>query len=218
MKQLITTSDGSHTVYVPELDEHYHSVHGAVQESNFIFIKNGFDKSFADPLNIFEVGFGTGLNTLLTAIRSKEGKREINYTSIEKYPLEDSFIRSLNHYLFAGNRGKEISDLIHSAPWDQFVPVFKNFNLLKIHGDIKVYPLSGKFDLIYFDAFGPDKQPEMWTPDVFESIASLTGKGGTLVTYSAKGDVQRNLRACGFGVTLLPGPPGKRQIIRAVKI
>ena len=218
MIQLKITADGSHTLYVPELDEHYHSIHGAVQESNIIFIGAGFDRCQADPLNIFEVGFGTGLNTLLTSLKSASGKREVNYTTIEKYPVDETIIKSINHHLYGGKSAKELACLIHSAPWDIWVSICNNFNLRKIKGDITDYPLSGKYELIYFDAFGPDKQPEMWTPEVFASIASVTEKGGALVTYSAKGEVKRNLKACGFEVTLLPGPPGKRQIIRAVKI
>lgn len=218
LNQLITTSDGSHTIYVPALDEHYHSIHGAVQESRFIFINNGFDACKADPLNIFEVGFGTGLNALLTAIESQAGDREVNYTSIEKYPVEEKIISSLNHHLFTGEEGKEINKLIHSSPWNIFVKICKNFNLKKIKGDFTVEPPSGRYDLIYFDAFGPDKQPEMWTREMFAEIADVTNKNGVLVTYSAKGEVKRNLKTCGFKVTLLPGPPGKRQIIRAVKI
>jgi tRNA U34 5-methylaminomethyl-2-thiouridine-forming methyltransferase MnmC len=217
LNQLITTSDGSHTIYVPELNEHYHSIHGAVQESDFIFINTGFGMSDANPLNIFEIGFGTGLNALLTALKSISGMREVNYTSIEKYPVDDTIIRSLNHHLYAGEYGKELSDLIHSAPWEIRVNICKNFSLLKIKGDLTIFPLKGQYNLIYFDAFGPDKQPEMWTPEVFSSIASVTEKGGSLVTYSAKGEVKRTLRGCGFEVALLPGPPGKRQIIRAVK-
>jgi len=216
--QLKTTLDGSHTLFVPELNEHYHSIHGAVQESNFIYINAGFNWCKADPLNIFEVGFGTGLNALLTGLKSLCGKREVNYTTIEKYPVDKTIVRSLNHHLYAGESGKELSDLIHSARWDRWASICKNFNLRKIKGDLSGYTFSGKYDLIYFDAFGPDKQPEMWTPEVFASIASVTEKDGALVTYSAKGEVRRNLQACGFEVTLLPGPPGKRQIIRAVKI
>jgi tRNA U34 5-methylaminomethyl-2-thiouridine-forming methyltransferase MnmC len=216
--QLITTSDGSHTIFVPELNEHYHSIHGAVQESNFIFINTGFAGCMADPVRILEVGFGTGLNALLTVLKSQTGDRKVFYTTVEKYPLEETILRSLNHHLFAGDYGKELSDLIHSAQWNKEVEICKNFTIMKIEGDITDAPFSGKYDLIYFDAFGPDKQPEMWTIEVFASIASVTEKGGALVTYSAKGEVKRNLKACGFEVTLLPGPPGKRQIIRAVKI
>jgi tRNA U34 5-methylaminomethyl-2-thiouridine-forming methyltransferase MnmC len=218
LNKLILTSDGSHTIYVPELDEHYHSIHGAVQESNFIFIKTGFDSCMADPVNIFEVGFGTGLNALLTAMKSISGKKIVNYTSIEKFPLDEAISGGLNHHLFAGKAGRELSDLIHGASWDKWTMIHKNFRLLKIRGDITDFNIKGKYNLIYFDAFGPDKQPEIWTSSVFESIAGATVKNGIFVTYSAKGDVKRNLRACGFEVSLLPGPPGKRQITRAVKI
>jgi tRNA U34 5-methylaminomethyl-2-thiouridine-forming methyltransferase MnmC len=218
LKKLIITSDGSHTIYVPELNEHYHSVHGAVQESNFIFINTGFESCKSNPVNIFEVGFGTGLNALLTAMKNSSGIKEVNYTAIEKYPVDESTVSLLNYNLFTGEKGREIFDMIHSAPWDKWVKIYKNFNLLKINGDIVDYPIPGKYNLIYFDAFGPDKQPEIWTPEVFETIAAATENNGIFVTYSAKGEVKRNLKACGFEVTLLPGPPGKRQIIRAVKI
>jgi tRNA U34 5-methylaminomethyl-2-thiouridine-forming methyltransferase MnmC len=218
LNKLIITSDGSHTIYVPELNEHYHSIHGAVQESNFIFINSGFETSSADPVNIFEVGFGTGLNALLTALKCCLGTREVNYTAIEKFPVDDSMLSSLNHHLFTVKTGKVISELIHSAPWGKRTRICKNFNLLKINADITDITFNEKYNLIYFDAFGPDKQPEIWTSKVFESIAAATEKDGIFVTYSAKGEVKRNLKACGFAVTLLPGPPGKRQIIRAVKI
>jgi tRNA U34 5-methylaminomethyl-2-thiouridine-forming methyltransferase MnmC len=218
LNKIIKTTDGSHTIYVPELNEHYHSIHGAVQESSFIFINNGFEFCNADPLNIFEVGFGTGLNVLLTALKSISGTREINYTSIEKYPVSKKIIRSLNHHLFAGGNGKDLYKSIHSSPWNEKVKISKYLNLTKIFGDFTTTPLSGKFDLIYFDAFGPDKQPEMWTKEMFAGIATVTHKNGVFVTYSAKGEVKRNLKACGFDVYLIPGPPGKRQIIRGIKI
>lgn len=217
MNQIITTADGSHTIFVPELNEHYHSIHGAVQESKFIFINNGFEVCDTSPLNIFEVGFGTGLNSLLTALKSKDGKREVRYTTIEKYPLESDIINALNHHLFTEIAGKELFNLIHSSPWDIRTNICKNFSLLKIKGDFTSVALEGSYDLIYFDAFGPDKQPEMWTREIFAGIAGITNTNGIFVTYSAKGEVKRNLIACGFEVTLLPGPPGKRQIIRAVK-
>lgn len=217
MNQLIITSDGSHTIYVPELDEHYHSIHGAIQESTFIFIENGFDFCKADPVNIFEVGFGTGLNALLTAMKSLNGSRLVYYTSIEKYPLGKEVTELLNYHQFTGKAGKETYDLIHSSQWNTMVKINKNFNLMKIKGDITLESVSGKYDLIYFDAFGPDKQPEMWTKKLFGSISAMTIKNGVFVTYSAKGEVKRNLMECGFEVSRLAGPPGKRQIIRAIK-
>jgi len=215
--QIIKTSDGSDTIFVPEIDEHYHSIHGAIQESTYIFIKNGFEVCKADPLNIFEVGFGTGLNALLTAIRSIPGNKEVNYTAVEKYPLDKKIINSLNYNDYTGENAGNIFHLIHSASWNIKVNICKNFNLEKIETDFTARPPSGRYDLIYFDAFGPDKQPEMWTREIFNWIAAITNKRGILVTYSAKGEVKRNLRACGFDVTLLPGPPGKRQMISAVK-
>ena len=218
VNQIIKTADGSDTIFVPELNEHYHSIHGAVQESEFIFIKSGFEFCLADPLNIFEVGFGTGLNALLTAIKCKDGDRVVNYTTIEKYPIDKRTINSLNHPHFAGEAGKEIFNLIHAAPWNKNVNICNNFNFKKKEGDFTIEIPPGKYDLIYFDAFSPDKQPEMWTKEIFSIIASVTNINGVFVTYSAKGEVKRNLIANGFNVTLLPGPPGKRQIIRAVKI
>jgi tRNA U34 5-methylaminomethyl-2-thiouridine-forming methyltransferase MnmC len=217
LNQLIITSDGSHTIYVPDIDEHYHSVHGAIQESNHIFIKNGFEICKADPLNIFEVGFGTGLNALLTALKCLSGNKEVNYTSIEKYPLYEHIVRSLNYSDYAGENAKEIFQVIHSVPWNISVNVCKNFNLKKIEADLTTYTISGRYDLIYFDAFGPDKQPEMWTREIFDKIASITNRQGIFVTYSAKGEVRRALKSRGFEVTLLPGPPGKRHMISSVK-
>jgi tRNA U34 5-methylaminomethyl-2-thiouridine-forming methyltransferase MnmC len=218
LNTIVNTADGSHTIYIPELDEHYHSFYGAVQESEFIFINNGYDFCKSDPVSILEIGFGTGLNTLLTAIKSMTGTKKVNYTSIEKYPLDGKMISVLNHHRFAGRNGKKIFNLIHSASWNLDISISENFTLKKIESDFTKGQLSGNYDLIYFDAFGPDKQPEMWTKAMFSKISDVTNKNGILVTYSAKGEVKRTLKACGFDVNLLPGPPGKRQMIRAVKI
>lgn len=218
MKKIVETSDGSHTIYVPELDEHYHSVHGAVQESDFIFLKNGFEMCKADPVNIFEVGFGTGLNALLTAVKAAEGKIDVFYTSIEKYPLEEDIVKSLNHNMFSGSGNEFIYERIQSSEWNKMLNICPHFNLMKIKADLLATRISGNFDLIYFDAFGPDKQPQMWTSEILGLIASITKPGGIFVTYSAKGEVRRILKSVGFQVSLLPGPPGKRQMISAIKI
>jgi len=136
LNKLVTTSDGSHTIYVPDLDEHYHSIHGAVQESEHIYIRSGFDFCKADPVFIFEVGFGTGLNALLTAISALNGSREVFYTAVEKYPIEEKMLNQLNHFTFAGKRGKEISSSINSASWGKMINICRNFNLEKIISDI----------------------------------------------------------------------------------
>lgn len=212
------TSDGSHTLFIPAMDEHYHSVYGAVQESEFIFVNAGFNFCKADPLFLFEVGFGTGLNVLLTAMMNLGAKREVHYTSIEKFPLSGDIISSLNHGNFVPGEGKLIFDRIHSCQWNMPNEISDNFTLTKIGGDLLTDDIAGEYNLIYFDAFGPDKQPEMWNDKVFEKISEHTLKNGVFVTYSAKGEIKRRLRKYGFEVTLLPGPPGKRQIIRAVKV
>lgn len=217
MAELIITADGSHTIFVPELNEHYHSVNGAVQESNHVFIKAGYDFCKADPLRIFEVGFGTGLNALLTASRCLTEKREVIYTTIEKYPIGQDLVYALNYKTFIGENERELFDSIHSAPWGEYIQINEFFCLKKINGDLITHSPAGKHDLIYFDAFGPDKQPSMWSREIFKKVADITDNKGILTTYSAKGEVKRILKENGFVVTLLPGPPGKRQMIRAVK-
>jgi tRNA U34 5-methylaminomethyl-2-thiouridine-forming methyltransferase MnmC len=218
MIEIVKTEDGSDTLYVRELDEHYHSVHGAVMESEFIFIEAGFDHCNSDPLRIFEAGFGTGLNALLTAIRNLPDRRVVHYTSIEKFPLSEKIVDSLNYKDLVSREGKLIFDRIHGCAWNSQEKICDNFWLYKVRGDLTSVTLKGSFDLIYFDAFGPDKQPGMWTDEVFSMISGHTAKNGILVTYSSKGEVKRKLKKYGFEVTLLPGPPGKRHIIRAVKI
>ena len=217
MTQLIITSDGSHTLFVPELNEHYHSVNGAAQESNHVFITSGYDYCKENIIRIFEVGFGTGLNALLTASRCMKDKRKVLYTAIEKYPLEHKITDNLNYDTFAGDYGKAIFGAIHSAPWNKISAIHENFDLLKINGDLISDDLHGIYNLIYFDAFGPDKQPDMWSRAVFRKISEITATGGLLTTYSAKGEIKRILKENGFVVELLPGPPGKRQMIRAFK-
>ncbi len=217
MIEIIRTSDGSDTLYVPEINEYYHSVHGAIQESRFIFINYGLNFCKTRSVRIFEAGFGTGLNALLTAEVSVRNNRKIVYTAIEKYPLQDNIINSLNYKEFVSENCKYIFDGIHSCRWNMPEKLTRNFTLAKIEGDLLTHKIEGTFDLIYFDAFGPDKQPELWTHEVFKRIADMTSTNGVLVTYSVKGEVKRALTENGFRVTLLPGPPGKRQILRAVK-
>jgi tRNA U34 5-methylaminomethyl-2-thiouridine-forming methyltransferase MnmC len=218
MLEIIKTADGSHTIFVSELNEHYHSVNGAFRESSFIFINNGFDFNKAESLRIFEVGFGTGLNTFLSAIRSKKENRRVYYTAIEKYPLPDDIIQALNYPDFVDKNDRMIFRAIHDSPWNSPQKIHSNFTLTKTRGDLITDDISGNFDIIYFDAFGPDKQPEMWTGEIFRKISEIVTIKGILVTFTSKGEVKRRLREFGFQVDILPGPPGKRHIIRAVKI
>lgn len=239
MKRIIErTEDGSATLFVPELNEHYHSIKGARTESQHIFIDMGFKASTAFQPRILEIGFGTGLNALLTLETAGEEKRVVHYTGIELYPLSWEEVDVLNysdHPLF-----KEL----HTAPWDTDVNITPYFTLHKIQGDVNkvisgerleirdkspinhssliANPLSltpnPYFDLVYFDAFAPEKQPEMWSEELFRNIYACMNANGILTTYCAKGVIRRLLQAVGFTVERLPGPPGgKREILRATK-
>lgn len=218
MSEIRKTEDGSDTIYVADLNEHYHSVHGAIRESEIICIDSGFSYCTADPVRIFEAGFGTGLNALLTAVKSRTGNREVFYTAIEKFPLPPEIALRLNYPDLIPGDYRTLFESMHTSPWGIPEKIFGNFTLLKLKGDLITDPVNGEYDLIYFDAFGPDKQPEMWSKEVFRKIAGITSANAILVTYSVKGDVKRRLREVGFNLTLLPGPRGKRHILRAVKI
>jgi len=217
--QPVITEDGSSTLFVPELNEHYHSIHGAIQESMHIFIGAGYKEVNSFPVNILEVGYGTGLNAFLTFLESKKDRNaEVNYTAIEKYPLQNDIVHLLN-YPGQINRNKTIVfQTLHSASWEKKVRISEKFTLRKIQCDITCALLPDNFfELVYFDAFGPDIQPELWTEYIFRKIyKSMTNKS-FLVTYSVKGTVTRALKAAGFSIEKLPGPPGKREITRATK-
>jgi len=217
--QIITTSDGSHTLYLPEMDEHYHSVNGAIAESEYVYINKGFNYFPGKNPRVFEVGFGTGLNCLLTALQAAKNKRTTNYISIEKNPLKKNTIEELNYGNLISLEAQTVFNKIHQCKWNEFVSISKYFNLHKIKGDLIEIDLKPfeNCDVIYFDAFAPDKQTEMWTPQIFEKIFSATSPGGILVTYSAKGEVRRQLGACGFEMERLPGPPGKNEMLRGIK-
>ncbi len=218
-RKIIDTSDGSHTLFVPELEEHYHSIHGAIQESKHVFIEAGLRFLNKTNVSILEIGFGTGLNALLTCIDGQKNARKIIYDTIELYPLSSEEIKQLNYGKILGGNAQDFFTKIHNADWDKTVIINSlqgSFLLHKIYADLLDYSPTGKYDLVFFDAFGPDKQAEMWQPYIFEKIAKTMNSKGLLLTYSAKGDVKRALRAAGFKVKLIPGPPGKREMIRAI--
>jgi tRNA U34 5-methylaminomethyl-2-thiouridine-forming methyltransferase MnmC len=215
--ELRMTADGSHTLYVPVLDEHYHSHFGALTESKHIFINAGLASLKSNKVSILEAGFGTGLNALLTALYASDNQVSVIYVALEKYPLDPSLLLQLNYGALTGAEGRELFEAIHNAPWEITVKLTPWFTLEKRLSDLTAVSVEGLYDLVYFDAFGPDKQPEMWSREVMQKIAAVTHSGSVFVTYSAKGELKRTLRNLGFEVTLLPGPPGKRVITRAVK-
>lgn len=217
--KLVKTSDGSHTLYLPDLDEQYHSVHGAQTESMHVFIQNGYRFHNTPAPVVFEVGLGTGLNCLLTALEAEKMKRPTTFISIEKYPLEMELVKELNYGHEATPDIRELFIQIHESTWDETVQITPYLRLLKLKGDLLDSPfdINKQFDIVYFDAFGPSKQPEMWTDPIFKKIYDHTTDGGIFVTYSAKGLVRRQLSACGYEMERLPGPPGKFQMLRGTK-
>jgi tRNA U34 5-methylaminomethyl-2-thiouridine-forming methyltransferase MnmC len=212
------TADGSNTIYNRQLNEHYHSTFGAVQESMHVFIHAGLKKIEKKQIRIFEMGFGTGLNVLLTYLNRKEFDN-IEYHSMELFPLDEGMALGLDYesHLKLSMDEIEIYKLIQTCPWNILQEISPDFNLKKINKSIINASLSGNFDLVYYDAFAPSVQPELWTAEIFEKIYRSMNPDAVLVTYCAKGDVRRAMQECGFVVERIPGPPGKFHMLRAIK-
>ncbi len=218
MITLEPTADGSNTLFVPELDEHYHSVKGALTESQHIFIQMGLNHSQAESPHVLEIGFGTGLNAFLTLLEAEKQQRKVCFTSIERYPLKEDIVRKLGYPEIIAPEKSEKFYALHTAPWNQSVEISSYFTLHKIEGDFTHFDFQSHYDVVYFDAFAPEKQPEMWSQPLFDRLYQQMNPGGILTTYCAKGVVRRMLQAAGFTVERLPGPPGgKREILRASK-
>ncbi len=210
------TDDKSHTLFVPELKEHYHSTYGAIQESQHIYINAGMHCSHKNPLTIFEMGFGTGLNAYLTYLKANKNKIQTFYYSIEKFPLDLNIVSKLNYPHLIGNKF-EVYNKMHECKWNELINLSPYFQLLKIKADIKKFIINFRYDVVYFDAFGPDVQPCLWKKQIFEKIINSLNTNGIFITYSAKGEVKRNLKNLNMKIETIPGPKGKREIIRAFK-
>jgi tRNA U34 5-methylaminomethyl-2-thiouridine-forming methyltransferase MnmC len=211
-RHITTSADGSTTLWVPGLDEHYHSIHGALTESLHVFIEAGFKKIQRSPLRILEVGLGTALNARLTFDEALLSDRKVHYTALEKYPLNANEIEALG----AAGMEKEVP-FLGAKPYERELHGGL-FEFTLIPEDLKTWTAPAQsFDLIYFDAFAPSAQPDLWTLEVFEKMAYVLASGGALVTYCAKGDVKRSMKAAGLRVERLPGPPRKREMTRAWK-
>lgn len=212
------TADGSSTLYVPHWDQHYHSTHGAAQESRHVFIEAGLNAAKGDPVHVLEIGFGTGLNALLTLAAAERNRQRTVYVSLEAYPLVKEEWEQLDYSQLPEVREsqKRLAEL-HLAPWEQAVQIGDAFLLTKRRLKLEDWESPPAFHVVYFDAFAPEAQPELWTEDVFRRMYDSLLPGGVLVTYSAKGEVRRRLSAVGFRVEKLPGPPGKREMLRAWK-
>ena len=217
-RKVIITADGSSTIYLPEWDEQYHSIHGAIQEAKHVFIKSGLSLFFNKKVSILEIGFGTGLNSFITFLEASKLNLIIDYVGVEAYPVSEEEIEKLNYV--SELKAEEFSTVfseMHQLEWEIKNEISSKFSLTKRKQFFNEIQGQNKFNLIYFDAFGAQFQPELWTEDIFKLMYLALKKGGVLVTYCAKGSVRRAMQSVGFFVERLEGPPGKREMLRATK-
>lgn len=214
------TEDGSHTLYLPELDEHYHSTHGAIRESLHVYLEAGLHHCHKEEINLLEIGFGTGLNAFLTLLDTEKSGKIVRYTSLEQYPVSIADAEQFNYSKLLDPSKEEIFMQLHSSLWGEWVEMTPAFHLRKLQIDasnLDNFQPETPFDVIYYDAFAPEKQPTMWREEIFNRLYTLSNQGAVLTTYCAKGAVRRMLQSAGYQVTRLPGPPGKREILKAIK-
>ncbi|GLU44080.1 tRNA (5-methylaminomethyl-2-thiouridine)(34)-methyltransferase MnmD [Allomuricauda sp. NBRC 101325] len=217
-RKIIVTGDGSKTIQIEEWNEQYHSKHGAVQEAYHVFIKHGLQLFTDTEINLLEIGFGTGLNALITYLEAPKQQLTINYTGVEAYPVEMNEVEQLDYCQQLGAEEMEpVFKQMHQIPWESPNKISDYFTLHKQQKDFKEISETNQFHLIYFDAFGARVQPDLWTEYIFSIMHTALQQGGVLVTYAAKGSVRRAMQAVGFTVERLPGPPGKREMLRAIK-
>lgn len=222
-RKIIKTADGSATIFLPEWNEHYHSKHGALQEAQHVFIKTGLhhflEKKFPENLSILEIGFGTGLNALITYYEAQKYEVNINYTGVEAYPVSSEELGALNYAEAVSEKDASgVFKKLHETKWGKKEIISSFFHLQKEQMFFSDIRAENAYDLIFFDAFGPRVQPDLWTEKIFSLMYRALNNGGVLVTYSAKGSVRRAMQAVGFLVERLPGPPGKREMLRATRI
>ncbi|MCB9033171.1 MAG: tRNA (5-methylaminomethyl-2-thiouridine)(34)-methyltransferase MnmD [Chitinophagales bacterium] len=219
--ELVTTLEGSHSLFIADLDEQYHSKYGAIQESQHVFINAGlkYQAEQFNEINILEVGFGTGLNALLTLQYAIENQLKINYYTIEPFPLAEEITTQLNYpnYLEEFKTAKNYFQELHTVSWNENHSIHQNFNFTKYQTTLQAIQLAQQFHLCYYDAFAPSAQPELWTTAIFQKIYDNLLPNAVLVTYCAKGQVKRNFKSIGFQLEALSGPKGKREMVRAKK-
>lgn len=221
-RQPLITGDGSPTIFIPALNVTYHSRHGALQESRHVFIQEGLlpavSASPASPLRILEMGFGTGLNALLSLLEANQRKISLHYTALELYPLSGEEAATLSYDdLFENPANRASYRDLHHCAWETDVQVSPHFTLCKRKISMTAFADDSGFDLIYYDAFAPSAQPELWTEEVFALLHNLSRPGALLVTYCSKGSVRRAMQVAGWMVEKRPGPPGKREMVRGFR-
>ncbi|OGS74191.1 MAG: SAM-dependent methyltransferase [Flavobacteria bacterium RIFCSPLOWO2_12_FULL_35_11] len=217
-RKIMITADGSTTIHITEWDEQYHSKHGAIQEAKHVFIKNGLLLFANRKISVLEIGFGTGLNCFITFLEAPKMNLEIDYVGVEAYPLAAEEVEKMNYVdQLEATEFSNVFNQMHKQDWEISGKISPEFSLTKRKQFFNEISDENKFDLIYFDAFGARVQPELWTEEIFEKMYKALKPEGVLVTYSAKGSVRRAMLAVGFLVEKLPGPPGKREMLRATK-
>ncbi|MFV5701955.1 MULTISPECIES: tRNA (5-methylaminomethyl-2-thiouridine)(34)-methyltransferase MnmD [Flavobacterium] len=217
-REIIQTLDGSTTIHLQEWDECYHSKHGAIQEAQHVFIKNGLSLFQNRQISILEIGFGTGLNAFITFLEARKMNQSIDYVGVEAYPISAEEVVSMN-YVDELNAGSEsaVFKKMHESNWGEQIVLSNDFLLTKRKQFFEEIDDLEKFDLIYFDAFGYRVQPELWSTEIFKKMYNSLKPKGVLVTYAARGVVKRSMIEVGFTVEKLEGPPGKREMFRAKK-
>ncbi len=217
-RKIVKTADGSTTIHLEEWNEQYHSKHGAVQEAYHVFIKHGLDQ-FSESVDILEIGFGTGLNAFITLLESEKRLLKVKYHGVEAYPVSLEEIEALNYTELLSIPPALDAWFVemHKTKWDINTEITPRFELCKRRQFFSDITDKNVFDLIYFDAFGTRVQPELWTESIFKKMYTALKSPGILVTYAAKGSVRRAMQSVGFKVERLPGPPGKREMLRAIK-
>lgn len=217
-RQITITGDGSVTIHLPEMNESYHSKFGAIQEAVHVFIKNGLTLTQGRPIAILEIGFGTGLNAFITYLESLKSGQVIQYTGIEAYPVAIEEAAQLNYVsqLHADNE-QHAFDRMHNEEWEKQISINDSFTLVKRKEMFQDIEDEDKYDLIYFDAFGYPSQPELWSAAIFRKMYDALKKDGILVTYACRTVIRKAMIEAGFTVKKLPGPPGKREMLRAIK-
>ena len=215
-RKIIVTSDGSSTLYLPDLNEHYHSTNGAIQEAYHVYIKKGLHTIKSNEVTVLEIGFGTGLNCFISFLEA--ANKVIHYVGVEAYPVTLDEVAQLNYVTeLKASKEKAVFNKMHSVAWEEAHQLAANFWLTKRQQFFKDICYEACFDIIYFDAFGPEKQPDLWTEAIFKKMYEALKPNGLLVTYASKGLVKRAMRSVGFKVKRLPGPPGKWHMLQAVK-
>ncbi len=220
MREIILTTDGSHSIAVPEIGVTYHSTHGAIHESMHVFIEAGLRPIAAgkDQISIFEMGFGTGLNALLTIAEAEKKQQHVYYQTIETDPLEANIYELLNYCEQLDRPDLQVPfQALHSAAWNTTIEITPYFTFKKNLVSLAAFLPDRLFDLIYFDAFAPENQPELWTAVVFKTIAAWMNHSAVLTTYCSKSIVRKAMAEAGLKVDKIPGPPHKREMVRAGK-